>query len=227
MSKVSVSERRTKRRKEKYTILLIGALLLLALIPFTCTTLQTRAESEVIAITFVSSTEDELLPEDPYSKGSVPEDGLINLSAFSSVDKTFNDTESVELILHPVPIYTEEEVMMLARCIYYEAWCDCTDRHRELVAQVVLNRVASDYFPDTIYEVLAQPGQYANDYYSGVNEVPDFALEKCRELAIKALEGNVECPPNVLFQSNYAGLGDGTWMEFDTFYSTTYFNYVD
>lgn len=72
------------------------------------------------------------------------------------------------------PVETEPEIdpndiELLACVIYQEAGADyvCDDCRRR-VADVVLNRVNSEYFPDTIYEVLTQPSQYGRYHWTGV-----------------------------------------------------------
>jgi len=61
-----------------------------------------------------------------------------------------------------------EELYLLAKIIYAEAGSDwLTDEHQRLVGSVLLNRVASPEFPNTIREVVEQPGQYygTNSWY--------------------------------------------------------------
>lgn len=58
---------------------------------------------------------------------------------------------------------------LLACVIYQEAGGDLQcDECRRRVADVVLNRVESEFFPDTINEVLTQQYQYGLYYYTGV-----------------------------------------------------------
>ena len=59
--------------------------------------------------------------------------------------------------------YTDEDIRILATTVYYEAG-GTTEQLREYVAQVVLNRVADSRFPDTIYGVVTQRGQYSGNY---------------------------------------------------------------
>lgn len=55
--------------------------------------------------------------------------------------------------------YTEEEVTMIAAIIQCEAGNQSDDGQR-YVADSILNRVDSPWFPNTILEVINQPGQY-------------------------------------------------------------------
>lgn len=72
----------------------------------------------------------------------------------------------VEVVDEPVtveedwPPYTDEELELLALVIYQEAGADyCSDDTRLKVGTVVMNRVASDAYPDTVREVVLQPAQ--------------------------------------------------------------------
>lgn len=74
-----------------------------------------------------------------------------------SLPETTEASETTETTLP----YNEDELEMLALVIYQEAGGDMyCDECRRMVADVVLNRVADDRFPDTMYEVLTQPKQY-------------------------------------------------------------------
>ena len=56
--------------------------------------------------------------------------------------------------------YTDEEVTMIAAIIQCEAGNQSDDGQR-YVADSILNRVDSPWFPNTVLEVINQPGQYA------------------------------------------------------------------
>lgn len=85
-------------------------------------------------------------------------------SAGESVDET------VDLETHA---YTDDDVYCLAAVIYQEAGSDsCSDETRYMVADVVLNRVADNRFPDSVRDVLEDaPGgclQYGRFAITGV-----------------------------------------------------------
>lgn len=107
----------------------------------------------------------------------------------------------------------------------------CSDRQQELTAQVVLNRVADERFPASIRAVVEQPGQYHATY---TQNLPDYAsasseLRRCFDAAIRALMGEVDCPSDVIYQSQFKALGAGTYetitVDTGSYRSTTYFNY--
>lgn len=130
----------------------------------------------------------------------------------------------------PEPTYTEYERDVVATVIYNEAWGDCSDRHRELVAAVICNRVADPRFPDTIYDVVVQKGQYHPGYvnpqsvYGRKARADITAWNKCQAIADKALRSEVICDPSVLYQANFKQ-GRGVYETHYTSYSTTYFCY--
>ena len=117
-----------------------------------------------------------------------------------------------------------EDLRILANVIYYEAR-GCPDRHQQLVAQVVLNRVADPRFPDTVAEVVAQPGQYSPSYLTAA---PMDIEPRVYENARAAMEGQVECPDNVVYQAEFTQ-GDGvyevSYVDTGWYSSTTYFCY--
>lgn len=93
---------------------------------------------------------------------------------------------------------SEDDVELLAIAIYQEAGADaCCDDCRRRICDIVLNRVDSEYFPDTIYEVLTQRSQYGVFYWTGVvwPERASYsgeahAVERARRIAREVLEGN-------------------------------------
>jgi len=115
-----------------------------------------------------------------------------------------------------------EELWLLSKIIYAEAgsvWLPMD--WKMAVGEVVLNRMASPEFPDTMREVLEQPGQYYgrnNPYFDGLKP-----SQECAEAARRLLEGErVLRAPSVVFQSNYL-LGSGVYLELkDALLGSTY-----
>lgn len=115
------------------------------------------------------------------------------------------------------------ELLLLSKIIYAEAgsvWLD--ENWKMAVGEVVLNRVESPEFPNTMIEVLEQPGQYYgkdNPYFNSI-----LPSEACIIAAMKLLEGQrVLADPSVVFQSNYI-LGSGIHTQlYDEQLGYTYF----
>lgn len=119
------------------------------------------------------------------------------------------------------PPIDEHGVELLAMVIYQEAGSDyiCDDCRRR-VADVVLNRVDDERFPNTIEAVLTQKDQYGLYYYTGV-VWPDrakysgeaHAVERARQIAREVLEGNhSELYGNgYVWQAEFVQGTDGFW----------------
>ena len=114
-----------------------------------------------------------------------------------------------------------DELYLLARVIYSEAGSEwLSEDFRLCVGEVVLNRVASPEFPDTIYDVVYQKGQYA-----GVNTLK-FAYLKpgrdCTAVALKLLQGERRMVPAVVYHSGDVQ-GELFSMHSDRSLGNTYF----
>ena len=120
--------------------------------------------------------------------------------------------------------YTFEDLMLLSKIIYAEAGSEwLSDEWKMCVGEVVLNRVASPEFPDTIKEVLEQPGQYygANSRYFN-NLLPS---ERCVVAAMRLLNGERLLEPSVVFQANFIQGGGAQTAVYDKYLGWTYFCY--
>lgn len=123
------------------------------------------------------------------------------------------------------PKYTEADLDLLARIIYAEAGCTWfPDWVQRMVGSVVLNRVKSAYYPNTIREVIYQPGQYSPTWNGSINWKPDA---RTRENARYLLENGSICPGNVIGQNSVI-TGSGVYRSYyDRVLGTTiYFCYM-
>lgn len=90
-----------------------------------------------------------------------------------------------------------EDLEYLAIAIYQESGGEeCCDECRRRVADVILNRVASDAYPDTIEGVLTEYRQYGRFYWTGLVwpdraalEEEKAAVERAYQIAKEALSG--------------------------------------
>lgn len=123
------------------------------------------------------------------------------------------------------PKYTEEDLDLLARIINAEAGCDwIPDWVQRMVGSVVLNRVNSSYFPNTIRDVIYQPGQYGPVWNGSIHKTPSQrVINNARYL----LENGSICPPNVTGQNGII-TGSGLYTSYyDSILGTTiYFCYT-
>lgn len=115
--------------------------------------------------------------------------------------------------------YTDEDLWYLSRVIQAESGY-CSIEMQEGVGSVVLNRRDSDLFPDTIREVIEQPGQYSTLSWLS-SQIP---TEEVIEVSIDLLENGSKFPPEVVWQANFPQ-GTGTYKTLSTSYSTMYFCY--
>ncbi len=122
-------------------------------------------------------------------------------------------------------IFTYDNLYLLSKLITAEAGSSWLGQDWRLrVGEVLLNRVASPEFPDSIEEVLYQPGQYysrSNRYFQEL-EPYDY----CVEAASRLLCGErIINDPSVVFQANFIqGSGIYLCME-DRLLGNTYLCY--
>lgn len=114
---------------------------------------------------------------------------------------------------------SDSDIYILSHIINAEAGDDnCTHEHRIAVGSVVLNRVESDEFPDTIEEVVFQPGQYSPTWDGRYELEPS---EDSVAVAEMLLEEGSQLPEDCVFQAEFPQ-GSGIYQTFQTIYSTTY-----
>ena len=95
--------------------------------------------------------------------------------------------------------YTEDDLYILEHVICGEC-NNCGWDMKISVGSVVLNRVTDERFPDTIAEVVFQPGQYActwdGNYYLEPNE-------ENKEAALYLLENGSQIDESVVWQAEF------------------------
>lgn len=111
--------------------------------------------------------------------------------------------QDAKAIWHSAQEQIDKDIDMLARVIYYEAGSNwLSDRHQQLVAAVLINRCFDSRFPDTISENVYRKGQYAcagRLYNISKDKIP----ARCYDNARAAAYGEVECPPDVVWQAQF------------------------
>ena len=115
--------------------------------------------------------------------------------------------------------YSDDDIWYLSRVIQAESGY-CQKEMMEGVGSVVLNRRDDDRFPDTIKEVIEQPGQYSTLSWLS-SQTP---TEEVMDVTIDLLENGSKFPPEVVWQANFPQ-GSGTYQTLSTSYSTMYFCY--
>jgi spore germination cell wall hydrolase CwlJ-like protein len=131
-----------------------------------------------------------------------------DVAAGAAAEKSRN--EKIDAVCPEIAKISYTDLCLLAKIIYAEAGSEwLPDEWKFCVGEVVMNRVASPEFPDTVAAVLAQPGQYYGPhsrYFQSIR--PD-----ARHLAIAArlLGGERHMVPSVVFQANFPQ-GGGTYL---------------
>lgn len=116
----------------------------------------------------------------------------------------------------PEPSYTEADLYYMSHIVQAEAGY-CEREMIEGVASVIVNRVNDDRFPDTVYGVVSQSGQYSTFYSVDLQVPTDEVIDVC----IDILENGSKFPPNVIYQANVI-LGP-VYKTLSTSYSTMFF----
>ena len=143
---------------------------------------------------------------------------------YSQIEQPINKREEVEINLSEkveLPkeeiIVNEYELSLMAHLLMGE--CGATYNEDEmlyLTGVVVLNRVQSEYFPNSIEEVIYQPSQYQCTELedSGFYKEP---TERCWRIAEDLLIHGYDVPNNVLYQAEFKQ-GSGVYKKVQNMY---------
>jgi spore germination cell wall hydrolase CwlJ-like protein len=145
----------------------------------------------------------------------------------TEVETTVESTEPTEAETTTENVATTEEetvatnaydLYYMAHLIYAEAGSSwCSDELQLYVGSVVLNRVNSSQFPDTIRGVIYQDGQYACTWDGNFEKEPDERAWKNAEIVL--VHGS-QLPDNVVYQAEFKQ-GSGVYCKV----GNTYFCY--
>jgi hypothetical protein len=118
--------------------------------------------------------------------------------------------------LKPYMTYTDEDLYLLAHIVNAEAGGAnyISDTCAAGVGSVVLNRVRDPRFPNTIKDVLWQPGQYYNGWNGAITMEPS---ERSWEIAQELLDNGPIFPAEVVWQANFTQ-GRGIYLYTDGMY---------
>lgn len=94
-------------------------------------------------------------------------------------------------------------------CVLFQECRGLNDEAQIAVASVIMNRVKSDKFPNTIFEVIVQPGQYAFVNDEIIWGEPD---ERTIKNAEYVYWNGSQIPENVLFQAEFIQ-ESGVWKQ--------------
>lgn len=105
-------------------------------------------------------------------------------------------------------LVNHEDLNLLAEVMYHENY---SNGYEVMLwtGSVVLNRVASPRWPDTISKVLYQenPRQYSTTHKFYTKKIP----QEVYDIALHLLLCGSAIPPNVMYQSTHPEFGSGVW----------------
>lgn len=113
----------------------------------------------------------------------------------------------------------EKDLYLLSHLINAEAGSNwCSDDLMRYVGSVALNRVEHTAFPNTLEEVIYQPGQYACIWDGNFDKEP---YERAVRIAKELLDNGSVLPANVVFQSEFPQ-GSGIYIQEQNTYLCIY-----
>lgn len=123
-----------------------------------------------------------------YDKNAMPEEPFIYVEEETAyVEPRYPDFE-----------LTQEEINLLARMVWVEAQGEPVEG-QQAVAEVVLNRLADDHFPDTLKGVICAEGQFRSSQFLQEAEPTQTQYEAIE----RALYGPYVLPMDVVFFAQY------------------------
>lgn len=136
--------------------------------------------------------------------------------ANTSLPVTIHQKDIVDTIIptrqeiDPVDACDPDELILLAKTVHAEAG-NQDEYGKRLVAAVILNRVDSDAFPDTISDVILQDGQFARG-------------KRYTKYDMQAVEDEIRCRTDfdiTFFKTNgYHEIGNPAYQYGDHYFST-------
>ena len=104
----------------------------------------------------------------------------------------------------------QDDINLLAEVIYHENWY--TDKERKAAyytGAVVMNRVKSKNWPNTVKEVIYQKRQYAVVPKLFTEKIPDECYQMAKDIY---RNGTPDVPANVVYQARFIQ-GSGDWID--------------
>lgn len=166
-------------------------------------TTPSDVETETELATVVTETETDTEPETEIETDPV----IVETEYAPEIEP-----EVVVPIVEPV---SEDDLYLLAHIIYAEAGSDwCSDEMQMYVGSVVLNRVKSPNWPNTMHEVVYQEGQYECVWIGSFYNEPN---QRAWDMAQWLLTNGSQLPPDVVYQSG-SPLGNGVYVQVGNMY---------
>lgn len=132
-------------------------------------------------------------------------------TACENVQKNLNI--STDKAIYAVITEDEDNIDLLARLVYSEVG-NLNDDAQIATASVVMNRVNSNSFPNSIYSVIYQEGQYAVTHNGTINNQPS---DQAYNNAKFVYENGSQIPSNVVYQAEFTQ-GSGIYKQIANMY---------
>lgn len=173
---------------------------------------ETTVEEETIEETTTEETTvEETTKEETTVEESTTEEVIYETEVIDTYETEYSNDYS-ETVYESTDTYEaiDDEVSLLAHVINGEAGAEYyASEMRYYVGSVVLNRVASPNFPNTIYDVIYQSGQYACTWDGNFDREP---TEECWKIAKELLNTGSMLPGNVIYQAEFMQ-GSGLYVQ--------------
>lgn len=114
---------------------------------------------------------------------------------------------------------TDAESELLAQVVMAEAG-NQSDTGKELVADVVLNRVESEDFPDTVTDVIYQKYAFSSVWFGGLEKWGPYTTDSCREAVRRAREKRLYTSILYFTAGGYGKYGTPAFQCGDHYFST-------
>lgn len=109
-----------------------------------------------------------------------------------------------DVIISDEPVMSREDVELIALVTMAEAEGEC-EKGKRLVIDTILNRVDSEHFPDTVYDVIYQPSQFSSMWNGRVDRCE--VLESICSLVYEELEERTNYEVMFFTAGNYSAYG--------------------
>ncbi len=142
----------------------------------------------------------------------------LHLTSCENIEEAPEVAEAVEPVERMVIDISEDDIYLMACQVFVEAGAEPYEGQVG-VANVIINRVLSDSFPDTVTGVIYQSGQFPPAYNGFLDRVlANGPGEECMQATLDALYGastvgdylyfNMACGVNTSKCSRYMQIGD-------------------
>lgn len=167
-----------------------------------------------------------------WGKETLPKEENLSQPAREVVAAVYEAEEQAETTEEAVAVPVrddddgvDQDTMLLAKLITCEMGCDWISAEQKYkVGSVVLNRVADHRFPNSIYDVIWQPGQYACATSGALFKAQPS--EEVIDIARDLLLNGSRLPADVVWQAEFPQ-GEGVYVAYrdDVLGTTTYYCY--